>query len=372
MPLLTLPPEILYIIFRRVGSAYFQEDTRRMLVSRKWYTFAQPIILESLVLRNRKLRQWRAASPHTWSTAHSRTKNLDVHLVVFGERGHHYHHHPTRVQNQELQQKTAMPQSSNWLANWTKNTDAALSSLADRVDGFQRLTSFSLHALVYNEVDATHGGLDKPLRYYLSEPTVMRLLERLPVGREVGRFLDRLTLDIAGAHLIQMRGAGDSHLCPLLARRIPAVRHVRIRMQRICADLFSLIPLASSIEDYQSTNDRNRVEASRTRSLIINTIVEQEDRKGVRTAAAAGGQQVRLPNSCADRSCGRALVQELQTAFRPEGFPVLQVARIPYQDLQQPRGLGLYELDLLSGKTTRLSAGSAVWDVDIDRMDGPR
>jgi hypothetical protein len=50
MSLLSLPPELLLIILRFVGPPEFQQDTRRLSVCRRWYSFARIVLLDEIKL----------------------------------------------------------------------------------------------------------------------------------------------------------------------------------------------------------------------------------------------------------------------------------------------------------------------------------
>jgi len=62
MPLLTLPPEILWIVLQFVGADEFCEQLDRLLVCKRWHWFAQRIILEELQLSAKALKHFPPAS----------------------------------------------------------------------------------------------------------------------------------------------------------------------------------------------------------------------------------------------------------------------------------------------------------------------
>ncbi|QPH04273.1 hypothetical protein C2857_001154 [Epichloe festucae Fl1] len=62
MSLHRLPPELLLNILRLLGSAFFHQDVRRLLVSKWWYQIAWPVFLQDLEFRAETLRSFILAS----------------------------------------------------------------------------------------------------------------------------------------------------------------------------------------------------------------------------------------------------------------------------------------------------------------------
>ncbi|KAF2150563.1 hypothetical protein K461DRAFT_280561 [Myriangium duriaei CBS 260.36] len=95
-----------------------------------------------------------------------------------------------------------------------ENEHQALHALALRIPGMHGLTSLSIHA----ECVAPGAALE----------SVIQIIGHLPVSC-VG-----LDIDIKGA-------AGHPHICPSISRLLHQLRHLRIRLPRICPELFQTL-----------------------------------------------------------------------------------------------------------------------------------
>lgn len=87
--LLSLPPELLLFIFPFVGVKNFRQDVRRLAVSKKWYTYARPILLSTLRLSSEDLQPLLLATEGSTTLAAVQRATKHIDLVLAGRNSHY-------------------------------------------------------------------------------------------------------------------------------------------------------------------------------------------------------------------------------------------------------------------------------------------
>ena len=113
------------------------------------------------------------------------------------------------------------------LLAWRKMVKKQLESFATFLLSYTALDEFSLE--ISSKHEASHG----PWWDYIYDNSLKSMLSSLPKG------LTRLIFDTSGSRIISCDGddATPVHFCPLLARRLRDLHHVRLRMCCICPEV---------------------------------------------------------------------------------------------------------------------------------------
>lgn len=185
--LFSLPPELLLPIFSFVGVEYFREDVRRLAVCKKWYAYAQPVLLGNLRLWPPKglLPMLRATEggPSLEAARHM-TKHIDVNVGC-----------------------------------WPSAFD--LEPLASRLQDFAALRTL----VIRSRVDGGFLQMSSLSSQGLSNLTVLQQLTSLEIDLE--------DVDLQ---------EGGAHLCKSISQRIPTLKRLRCRLPYICNDLLGTPP----------------------------------------------------------------------------------------------------------------------------------
>ena len=127
---------------------------------------------------------------------------------------------------------------------WKRMLNKQLEGFADLLSGCTALEELSLEASNTSDSEDALG--------YIYDSSLKKIITSLPPG------LVRLTFDPGGSKIVS--SAGDDtmpiHLCPLLARRLKNIQHVRLRMRSICTEVLNVC----------GTKDED---ASQLRTLIV-------------------------------------------------------------------------------------------------------
>lgn len=211
MPLQNLPVEIIYKILHIVGS---HELRKQKTVCKWWYTLAEPILLETVILTATLLTQMteqRHAKLRVW------VKSLIVDMCRF-------EHWPDEKGNGALDDILMLQ--------------------------YCRLSSFSFRAHI------EHAGVPlAPRINYLSKWSPARFLNAPWLSK-----LSELEIDTCGSEF-----KNGIHVCPKLALKIPRLQYVRLRMLRICPEIFDL-------------QSQDSARPSKIKSIIIKVSFKEMDR----------------------------------------------------------------------------------------------
>lgn len=222
MPIEALPVEILCVIFRFVGSKELQKQgARGLLVCKWWYAVAEPILYEDLVLSANQFLQMP-------DPAAKKLVQYARHVQIYTDSRLDW---PCDSPGYLLGERLKMLLSPGHGAS---APDPA------------QLESFTLR---------THTPYDgarllNPRDRCLPKWSPVALVDSLAVSN-----LEHLVLDTRDS-----RFKGGMHVCPGLARKIPSLRSLRLRMRRICPRAFNI----------QRTGTGMGMSTSRIESIIIN------------------------------------------------------------------------------------------------------
>ncbi|QPG99739.1 hypothetical protein C2857_002447 [Epichloe festucae Fl1] len=84
MPLHRLPPEILLYTLRLLGSASFRQDARRLIVSKRSFQHARPVLLQDLDFSAQSLRRFVLADTEEGMICSKRNHVMTVSLGLDG------------------------------------------------------------------------------------------------------------------------------------------------------------------------------------------------------------------------------------------------------------------------------------------------
>ncbi|KAL2851155.1 hypothetical protein BJY01DRAFT_120197 [Aspergillus pseudoustus] len=196
MPLHALPTEILCVILRFVGSQELRKHNARcLLVCKWWHAIAEPILYEDLgVSANQLLRLPRSAQ--------GKLARHGSRLRVYASR------------------------AKDWPSSLVEDND----NLNDRLDMLLSqgacLKSFSLRTDLHFDSSLPLA----PSQHYLYNWTPAPLLNSLRASQ-----IQDLEIDTYGSDFKH-----GVHICPDIARIIPSLRSLRLRMRRICPKVLRL------------------------------------------------------------------------------------------------------------------------------------
>ncbi|KAI9875686.1 MAG: hypothetical protein M1830_008114 [Pleopsidium flavum] len=229
MPLLALPPEILLSVLQFVGANEFCEQLDRLLVCKRWYWFAQRVILEELQLSAKALKHFSPASVRLGDHLQANLKHLSIRLTGFEDWG--------SLKRPDDAEYIGYGNGQSHMDEWTNDLNKRLTSLAAMLPDFTKLRSVSFEA--FHEFDAAHPYT--PHRDYLWNVSVASLAAKVPTNR-----LTTLVLDTCGSSMISREKRGEqyehAHICPVIAQHLVTLRRVRLRMRSICPDILRLSP----------------------------------------------------------------------------------------------------------------------------------
>ncbi|OJJ03338.1 hypothetical protein ASPVEDRAFT_731859 [Aspergillus versicolor CBS 583.65] len=224
MPLEALPVEILRLICRLVGSEETQKQKARcLLVCKWWYTTTEPILYEDLVL----------SANHLLQMPDSAAKKLVQ-----------YARHVQIYTDSRLDWPCSSPEyllGERFRMLLSPEPGALASAPAPT-----QLKSFILRT--HTPYDS--GRLLNPRYRCLPKWSPIALVDSLAVSS-----LEHLVLDTR-----DLRFKGGKHVCPCVARKMPSLRSLRLRMRRICPRVL----------DMQQTHPSSITSTSRIESIIIN------------------------------------------------------------------------------------------------------
>ncbi|KAM0421358.1 hypothetical protein ACHAPT_010893 [Fusarium lateritium] len=210
MHLLQLPPEILLLILRLLGSEFFRGDARRLHVAKSWYDLARPILLRNLEFSAQSLEKFLATDDAPLIQKHTRT--IKIRLNGFRD----WESVPEDLPR--LRRRA--------LADWSFDLHNNVTALAAILQDCTNLGRVEFHARqerrIWNVVR----------REYLTSASLARLLS---VGH-----LTCLEVDTAGSGFCESNKRFRSHICDDISALLPTLRRLRCRMRRICPKI--LVP----------------------------------------------------------------------------------------------------------------------------------
>ncbi|KPM41360.1 hypothetical protein AK830_g5177 [Neonectria ditissima] len=216
MLLRELPPEILLHILRLLGSAFFQHDTRRLLVSKWWYQLAKPVLLRDLDFSAKSLRGFVLASKNTDLSRSVQRYSTSINLSVNG------------FENWEAARFGRVEIDLQVVDAWTSEFNTNLAALARIIQPSTSLRSLKVEA--HREFHNPSSGLQQ--RHYLS---ALPLVSLVSVGH-----LTCLEIDTHGTDLRLRDATPETHFCCTINAFFPTLRRLRYRTSHICPRLLDL------------------------------------------------------------------------------------------------------------------------------------
>lgn len=219
MCLRRLPPEILVLIFTHLGSAFFCQDARRLVVAKWWYHLAWPVLLHDLDLSAESLRDFILAARKPGVASRIRHHVRTVRLRLGGFEGWRW--------RQVVESGSTYPIEIDLevVNTWTSELNGCLAALAGLLQQSTRLRSLKLEARL-EKVDPVLGT---GARDYLMAVPQLKLASI--------NYLTSLDMDLVGTHLIGQIEDNSLHLCGSISAMLPNLRRLRCRMRTICPRL---------------------------------------------------------------------------------------------------------------------------------------
>ncbi|POR36098.1 Uncharacterized protein TPAR_03716 [Tolypocladium paradoxum] len=325
MSLHRLPPEILLHILRLLGSSFFRQDVRRLLVCRWWCRLARPVLLQDLDLTATSLEAMVNASGRRGmvDSIKNHVKTVSIGFDGFED----WPSAQTGSEHAEIDFRV--------VTMWTYHLNVSLDSLGRTLRQCTKLQSLRLEARP--ELHDPQLGLQE--RDYLLGRGLVSLLSL--------SHLTCLEFDTAGTSLVD--ATTYLHLCHEIHSRLPTLRRLRCRMRRLCPHLLDPPPVSAptlGLED-----------------LIVNLSLSE---------TSSSDTSYRYPICC-----------RLGPVSLRKGFPRLQAdmelkARELVRVMKNPRivrvvshtfpSLEMRSFDALTGRRMRLPPAAA-WDADGEEVE---
>ena len=244
--LLDLPSEILVLILEEVGGRNLRRSTSYLTMCRKWYEAARAVYLSGLDVSKIQIHgcdidnisgKWNRSSQR--SLIHKNTRELGVRLF-----GHWWDQNSKAMMDESNEDKPNEPpaefsnaEGRRAVMQWQRNVlDPNMKRIFHNLKNLEVLGRVSLETVL----DASDEvGPQWP---YLNSSTIATFLNNLPITKD----LMHLTLDICSG--LNYDEPNDAHICEELARILPRLETVRLRLKLICPSIFDL-PIDITAED---------------------------------------------------------------------------------------------------------------------------
>ncbi|KAI8664554.1 hypothetical protein NCS55_00964700 [Fusarium keratoplasticum] len=204
MNLLLLPTEILLLILRLLGPAFFRCDTRRLMVSKWWYDLARLVLLRDLEFSAKSLPKFFRADMSSLVHQHTRTVNIAF----------------DGIQDRKAVLSASPDVREKMVSDWTTNVANDLTSLAAILQDCRNLRSLKL------EPRPNWRARSVFLRTWFSSDALVSLLS---VAHLTCLEFDAVCTGIGGAS-----SRPGSHICEDISALLPTLRRLRCRMRMIC------------------------------------------------------------------------------------------------------------------------------------------
>ncbi|KAG5975607.1 hypothetical protein E4U55_007639 [Claviceps digitariae] len=326
MSLLRLPPEIIFNILRLLGSAFFHQDIRRLLISKWWYEFAWPVFCQDVKLHAGSLERFVLASKRV-KLLHSIRKYVQT--VDLGLDGFEDWHSTLSTSNATESTEIDL----QVVHVWTSKLNGYIADLAGILQQCTKLRLLKIEA----RPERHPLPLRLQRRHYLAASPLAGLVS-------ISSQLTCLEIDTAGTHLMDDKDAPKLHLCNKIRTLLPTLRRLRCRMSSVCPTLLDVSaggrPLA--LEE-----------------VIIN--LSLSDNRGSDTSYRYPSRCEALPNDNFLRlkadmeSCARELVLQMNNS---------RIFRILSHTFP---GMDLHSFDVLAERQMIL-APTASWDADGEEL----
>lgn len=197
--LLSLPPELLLLIFSFVGAGNFRQDVRRLTVCKTWHAYAKPALLSSLYLHTKVIGLLPVLHALDGGERLAAVQQLTKHIDLTIRAIDHFPMAP----------------------RLSKATTTALEVLSEKLKNFGSLRALSIHT-------------ERP---YRSMPAIIPL--RTIISLCTLHQLTSLDLDFSNTTCIP---TGILHPCEPLGQLIPSLKRLQCRLPVICNELLRSSP----------------------------------------------------------------------------------------------------------------------------------
>lgn len=326
MSLFELPPEIIVYIFEYVGSSYFRSDLSRITVCRLWSRYAHTACFQDLSLTRQTLRNLDSSPDKGAILTLVKDSLKTLSLFLEGYQGWNLFPVASYEHKRVLWRYWRGPHGMEERQIWTRELDLNLLFLITIMKDSRKLRSLCIKTI--SELHPHVPMLGR--RDYLYLSTVRACISTCG--------LSHLELDLVGTNLLPKEHDEEDHICPSIAKLLPTLRRLRLRMRSICADV---------LKSPQGSTDL------RLNLVLINLSLTNES-----PLVAAAGHAI---------GCNSSPVQFLRLQFDIEKEAQVLVTQMAapkmVRILSHARTIhtGLQALDVLSGETIKLDE-KAEWD----------
>ncbi|KAK2599070.1 hypothetical protein QQS21_005476 [Conoideocrella luteorostrata] len=220
MSLQLLPLEILLQIFLLLGSAFFRQDARRLLVSKWWYQLAWPVLLQDLKFSDDSLLKFVLASNKVDFVRSIQHHVRTVSLSLDGFED--WHSAQSGLGSMEI-----FGIEFYAVNTWITQLNGRLTALASILQQCTRLQSLRLEA----RPERHNPELGIQRRNYLKTLSLIRLVSI--------SHLTCLEIDTAGTCLTGPINTSRRHPCDTISTMLSTLRRLRCRMSSICPRIFN-------------------------------------------------------------------------------------------------------------------------------------
>ncbi|CEL06612.1 hypothetical protein ASPCAL09784 [Aspergillus calidoustus] len=241
MRLLDLPNEILGPIFQWIGQAFFKDDFCRVLICKRWYTFAIRECLREVKITPNKI----------YRLLHSRTKEQIIQLLQSHAHEIHFTTHdfyPFQAEETEDEDTTLAP-----LKQWVRSLhNQGIRDLLPILAGCTSLQNLSFRTWrgVYGLYAASEQDMGE--KYWLTTLTEEFTISSAIVADvlSVGYMhsLASLELDLRGCECVAASEEGKLpiHLCPSVAGLLSQkhMRRLSICVHSVCPDILQPVSIS--------------------------------------------------------------------------------------------------------------------------------
>ena len=237
-----LPTEVLFLVLRKLLTLESASFVTSLTVCRLWHEIGTDYLYTDISLTGRQIHRFDRAVAQQLRFARSLTLSLDPHC---------YHDDDTTLEETDT--------ASVYLPFLrTRVLWHDLDLLASKVQLMTKLEAFSLRVCGNHLAEPTEG-------FFLRRADIAMLIGILPPSLRI------LELD-AFNHDRDSASWTDTHLCRTLATMLPKLSHLRLRLSRVCKDIFSAITSDEALSKARESVDlkrRNKL------ALVMNTVDEQ-------------------------------------------------------------------------------------------------
>ncbi|KAK2743298.1 hypothetical protein FQN55_007491 [Onygenales sp. PD_40] len=257
-PLTSLPTEILLSIAKHVGASELKANRmEKLLVCKYWYCIAVGVLMEDMTLSAVGLKSFpplRTASTEAETAgkqkynprtaAATTARSTSTHMGIIRCLSVHLQRHSDWPVLFDSTTQEAIPDWEMRFNRWLEETGSDITRLANWLDTLQALERFRFQAVgpgpIPPQPNSWQALLFQNTRHYLQEDAIALMCRSIPTRRLRVLEIDTCGSAFVGKHLACQQGGNGAreHICPLIGKYVPSLGSLRVRMHKICPDIF--------------------------------------------------------------------------------------------------------------------------------------